>query len=307
MNQYMEGVGITVRYKSIRWLSIALVCAFLMNMTACTSGKGAVPAAAVRTVSGEIIEHKSAVRNNTLHRISPDTLKTPMASSGLMQLFLDDNSFGIALYEKTREKYWYSLPASDAPGYDDSASTVTLDVLCGNTLYKLNSQDDCVQYGNIACDTLGSGKLSGFYVSYVMTADEATARKVSRDKIFEDAIQSKDFAPTDIAFLVRVTYELRDGNLYVSAQWKNLSENADAVVCDLSLLPFFGASTQGEKGDYFLLPDGCGTLVHTDVQDPDFSPIDLHVYGSDPASDAQTDTSTALFPASGRQRLCRNH
>ncbi len=282
---------------AFRLLCFALVCAFLLNLTGCGGGKGAVPAAAVRTVAGEIAERTGSVRDKTLHLIDPDALGSPMAESGLMQLYLDDNSFGIALYEKTREKYWYALPTSAPAGYDYSAATVTLDVLYGNTMYKLNSQDDCVQYGNVACDTLGSGKLSGFYVTYVLTADEATARKVTGDKIFEDTIRPTDFARTDVAFLVRVTYELRDGNLYVSAEWKNLSENEDAVVCNLSLLPFFGASERGQKGDYFLLPDGCGAQIRTDVQDPAFTPIDLRVYGDDPSVMTQSQAQPALFPA----------
>ena len=286
-----------MRYRLTRLLCLALVCAFVLNLCACTRGKGAVPAASVLTVSGEIAERSSAVRNKTLHLIDADSLGSPMASSGLMQLYLDDNSFGIALYEKTREKYWYALPTSASSGYDYSAATLTMDVLYGNTLYTLNSQDDSVQYGNVACDTLGDGKLSGFYVTYVLTSDEATARKITGEKIFEDSIRPADFVRTDIAFQVRVTYELRDGNLYVSAQWKNLSENADAIVCNLSLLPFFGASAQGQKGDYFLLPDGCGTQIHTDVQDPAFTPIDLRVYGGDASVSGQSGVYPALFPA----------
>ena len=285
------------RRRFVRILAFVLVCALLWSMAGCAGGKGAVPAAAVQTVSGAITERVSTVRDKTLHLIDPDKLGSPMASSGLMQLFLDDNSFGIALYEKTRKKYWYAMPTAASAGYDDSAATVTMDVLYGNTMYKLNSQDDCMQYRNVACDTLGDGALSGFYVTYVLTPDETTARKVSSEKIFEDTIAESDFTRTDIAFQVRVTYELLDGNLYVSADWKNLSANTDAIVCNLSLLPFFGASSQGAKGDCFLLPDGCGTLMHTDVQDPAFTPVDLRVYGDDPSAPSGDPVYPALFPA----------
>lgn len=283
--------------RSLRVLALVLVCIFLFLPSGCAGGKGTVPAAAVLTVGGEITQRTGKVRDKSLHRIDPSALGTPMVSSGLMQLFLDDNSFGIALYEKTRKKYWYALPATPSPGYDDSAATLTLDVLYGNTLYKLNSQDDCMQYRNVACDTFGEGALSGLRVTYVLTPDETTAHKVSGEKIFDDSISETDFNRTDIAFRVRVTYELLDGNLYVSADWKNLSGNPDAIVCNLSLLPFFGASSTGAKGDYFLLPDGCGTLVHTDVQDPSFTPIDLRVYGDDASCPADGAVYPALLPA----------
>ena len=98
-----------------------------------------------------------------------------------------------------RPDQFHALPTEASKNYDYSAATLTMDVLYGNTMYKLNSQDDCVQYGNVACDTLGDGKLSGFYVTYVLTADEATARKVTGDKIFEDSLRPTDFAKTDIA------------------------------------------------------------------------------------------------------------
>ena len=286
-----------MRNTVIRLLACALVCALLLQFAGCGSGKGAVPAAAVMTVSGKIAEHTSQTRDPALHLLHPDKLGSPIASSGLMQLYLDSDSYGIALYERTREKYWYALPTTAAAG-STAAATLTLDVLYGNTMYKLNSQDDSVQYGNAAFHPFNDGKRSGLSVFYIITADETAARKITdKSKILDNTVKASDFARTDVAFKVIVTYELRDGNLYVTADWKNLSENADAVVCGMSLLPFFGASTQGAAGDYFLLPDGCGTLLHTDVQDPAFTPIDLRVYGDDPAVPSESQAKSALFPA----------
>ena len=280
-------------------LFVLLVLCF--SLTGCSGGKGTVPAAAVRTVAGAVSERKSSVRDRSLHLVNPKKLGSAMASSGLMQLFLDDNSFGIALYEKTQKKYWFSMPAAANAGYDNSAATVTLDVLYGNTLYKLNSQDDSVAYGNVACDTLGDNKLTGFHVSYVLTADEATAKKLTAEQIFDDSVKRDQFSKTDIAFLVRVTYELLDGNLYASAEWKNLSENTDAVLCNLSLLPFFGASYKGEKGDFMLVPDGCGAEIFTAVKDPAFKPLTLRVYGDNPSAPTEG-TYPALFPAFGAKQ-----
>ena len=280
-----------------RCAALLLAAALCIPLAGCGGGKGTVPAAAVQTVSGSITERIGSAPDRSLHRLYPDALKVPMASSGLMEIYLDDKTFGIALYEKTKEKYWYSLPMQPGAHYDDSAATVTLDVLYGNTLYKLNSQDDCVQYRNVACDTLGDTSPYGFFVTYVLTADAATAAKIDNGRIFAGDITSADFARSDIAYMVRVTYELIDGNLYVSATWKNLSENPDAVLCDLSLLPFFGASASGKTGDFFLIPDGCGAMIHTDKNDPSFSPIDLRVYGDNPAAGKGEASIPALFPA----------
>ena len=276
--------------------AVLLVCVLLLA-SGCSRGKGTVPAAAVRTLSGAIAEHTNAVRDRALHVVDPRALATPMASSGLMQIFLDDKSFGIALYEKTREKYWYAMPSATGGAFDETACVFEMDVLYGNTLYKLNSQDDSVQYGNVAVDATGEGSVTGFTVSYVLTADETTAGKITGEQLFSDDIQSGRFSRTDVAYLVRVTYELRDGNLYVSADWKNLSENPDTIVYDLSLLPWFGAQGKGAKGDFFLIPDGCGAAIHTDMQDASFEDVCLQVYGSDPAVLEDNGAQTALFPA----------
>ena len=147
-----------------RALALLTLAALCVSLAGCGGGKGTVPAAAVQTITGSITERTGTVQDRSLHLFDKTALEVPMASSGLMQLFLDDNSFGIALYEKTREKYWYALPPTAGSHYDDSAATVTLDVLYGNTLYKLNSQDDCVQYRNVACNSTGGTSVSGFSV-----------------------------------------------------------------------------------------------------------------------------------------------
>ena len=121
-----------------RALALLTLAALCVSLAGCGGGKGTVPAAAVQTITGSITERTGTVQDRSLHLFDKTALEVPMASSGLMQLFLDDNSFGIALYEKTREKYWYALPPTAGSHYDDSAATVTLDVLYGNTLYKLS-------------------------------------------------------------------------------------------------------------------------------------------------------------------------
>ncbi len=280
-----------------RALAFLLALAVLSASAGCSRGKGTVPAAAVRTLTGAITERTAQVRDHSLHAVDPRAMQTPMASSGLVQLFLDKKSYGIALYEKTREKYWYAMPSVTGGAFDDGACVVTLDVLYGNTVYRLNSQDDSVQYGNVAVLQEDASKDSEFTVCYVLTADETTAGKITKEEIVGGKIRSDRFGRTDIAYAVHVTYTLRDGNLYVGAQWQNLSENPDATVRSLSLLPWFGAQGKAEKGDYFLIPDGCGAAIHTDIQDPAFENIDLKVYGADPAVGEDEGTLPALCPA----------
>ncbi len=282
--------------------ALIVLLSLVFSLFGCDSSRGALPASEVVRIEGDLKEKKSEIKDRNLHLIDTDSLDNSMASSGLLEIFLDDRSFGIALYEKTKQKYWYSLPDRANYNYDYSAATVTLEVLCGNTLYKLNTQDDSVAYGNIACEVLGDAKRTGFTVTYVIASDSKTAGKITSDQVINETIKADAFDKNDIVYEVKVTYELLDGNLYVSAQYRNLSENRDAYLLNMELLPFFGASDTAENGDFMLVPDGCGAVINTATDDVDFKPLTFEVYGDNPSADAEDDDCSAYFPAFGAKQ-----
>ena len=125
----------TVKKGLQRVFAVTVLLSLIFGLFGCNGADGVIPTAEVVRIEGEIKEQISDVRDRSLHLVNPETLANSMASSGLMEIFLDDNSFGIALFEKTKQKYWYSLPTKANANYDYSAATVTIDVLCGNTLY----------------------------------------------------------------------------------------------------------------------------------------------------------------------------
>ncbi|MCL2507983.1 MAG: DUF5696 domain-containing protein [Oscillospiraceae bacterium] len=307
----------------------AFILAALLLFTFTLAGCGLLkpPALSLNTLrfEGEIREHVSAVRDPSLHFIDGERLGNPMTSSGLMRLYLDDNSFGVALFETSKEQMWYSLPIAadeddsqdgDQDDNDDAytpapvaaghggspAAIARLDIVCGRDVYRVNSQDDAVAYGNVAVDVTGSMEVTGFDVKYVITVDEATAKSVDRDKLADGELSERDFKKTDIVFLVTVSYRLRDGNLYISAAWENLSGNGNAFIENLGLFEFFGANTEAKDGDFILVPDGCGAVIYTAVPDPNFKPLRFAVYGGDVVNPGRQATLPAIFPAFGAKR-----
>ena len=101
-----------------------------------------------------------------------------------------------------------------------------------------------------------------------------------------------------------VDYQIKDGSVYVNAKYENLVEGSEAKLTKLSLLNFFGAYSEPQKGDYIFVPDGSGALIKTDTKDDSFdSELVFPVYGGDAASgNANGGTANALVPAYGMKQ-----
>ncbi len=271
----------------------------------------------ILSVSGKMTEKSAALSDKSIHLVNPDNFNDTVAQSGLLSLYIDDTSYGVALYQRNASesakayvvsndedddsaKYWYSLPAKANEDYDYSAASFTLDVSVGNTLYHLNSQDNAVIWGNVSCDVLGDkSTFTGYDLKYVVTVDKETAAKVDKMKIADSQLSESDFSKTDVVFLVNLKYDLLDGNFYVTSDWKNLSGNGSAVIERLGLLEFFGASDTAQDGDFMLVPDGCGAVIRTSVEDKAFKPLSFVVYGG--KTDGES-SFPAIFPAFGAKQ-----
>lgn len=280
------------------------------------AGCGNAQNADILSFSGKITEKSAVVYDKSIHLINPGNFNDTVAQSGLLSLYIDDKSYGVALYQRNatekvenyaaltddneKEKYWYTLPAESNVNYDYSAATFTIDVSAGGTLYHLNSQDNSVAFKNVTCDVMGDkSTFTGYDLKYVVTVDEKTAAKVDKMKIADNLFDESDFSKSDIIFFVNVKFDLRDGNLFVTANWKNLSGNESAVIERLGLLEFFGADDKAENGDFILVPDGCGAVIKTASADSTFMPLSFVMYGDDEYGE---NTYPAVFPAFGAKQ-----
>jgi len=240
-------------------LSIAMVLLFV----ACNPSTG-------KSYTYKTGEKKIVLPSNAgveYRAVSSDNLEL-ICSSGLIELYLDTQTYAVVIKETSLGNYWYSLPTENV----DGAAILSLDVSKGETLYKLNSQDNSVAFGKVQYEK----KQDGVWVSYTLSE--------KKDK------------PT-IFLPVTVKYTLKDGSLNVDINCKKLTENDSIKVETIELLKYLGATKAVQNGDFMLVPDGCGAKINTAIV-TDKQNYNLKVYGEDYAA-TNKGSKPAVVPAFG--------
>ncbi|MGN0485958.1 MAG: DUF5696 domain-containing protein [Acutalibacteraceae bacterium] len=168
-----------------------------------------------------------------------------IASCGMMRLYLDRDTFGLALQDRITAATWRSLPESAVSG----AAAAELTVLIDGREYILNSQRDSVALGAVQAET-GENTLTVTY----------------------------SFPGAGI--VLPLVYTLGDSLFTVEIDCENIICGKDTVIKSLSLLPFFGAC-KSEEGAYALLPDGSGALLSFGETARDYGDKSVRIYGRD--------------------------
>ena len=259
--------------------ALLLSAAMLCSLSACSDP------VAVTKIKGTPTE-AGAAESTLLHSVGDKANLQQVGKSGLIELLFDESTYSVCVADLSHddsEKLWSALPTQENSG----AATATLEIVSGDTLYKLNTQDNSVSFQNAQC-SFADDALS---VTYILAPDTATAHKEKYDK-------------DDIAFKLVVNYQIKDGSVYVSAKYENLVADSDAKLTKLSLLNLFGAYSEPQQGDYIFVPDGSGALIKTDTRDDSFdSELSFPIYGGDAASGhANSGTANALIPAYGMKQ-----
>lgn len=263
----------------MRTVSILLVTAMLVCSCACSKS------VSVSTIKGKP-KQVTQPQSTLLHSVGEQDKFEKIGESGLIELWFDESTYTVCVADRSHEeseKFWLSLPSQE----NSSAAAATLEIVNGDMLYLLNTQDNSVSYRKAEYELADNAVT----VTYTLLADKATAQKTEYDK-------------DDIAFKLVLSYELRDGSMYVSAKYENLVKNSKAKLTRLYLLDSFGSYTNAQKGDYIFVPDGSGALIKTDTSDSSFdSELQLPIYGSDPSL-GQTDEGEAVarVPAYGMKQ-----
>ena len=259
--------------------ALLLSAAMLCSLSACSDP------VAVTKIKGTPTE-AGAAESTLLHSVGDKANLQQVGKSGLIELLFDESTYSVCVADLSHddsEKLWSALPTQENSG----AATATLEIVSGDTLYKLNTQDNSVSFQNAQC-SFADDALS---VTYILTPDSGTAHKEKYEK-------------DDIAFKLVVNYQIKDGSVYVSAKYENLVADSDAKLTKLSLLNSFGAYSEPQQGDYIFVPDGSGALIKTDTRDDSFdSELSFPIYGGDAASGhANSGTANALIPAYGMKQ-----
>jgi hypothetical protein len=255
-------------------LSVLMLC--LVFLPACSSGKPTK----IKANTGNVISAKTA--DARLHTTDVTALKK-VASSGLLELYIDEISLAVAVKETTNGKMWLSLPAES----NTYAGVLSLNVLTKNGILYLNSQDNSVAMGGATFEQTENG----VKISYVFTLDE------NSEKIFN---KEKDAKAAQIK--AEANFYLTDGNFYFSADCSNLTATDGLYIEKLAPLPYFGSTFGGGAEEYFLLPDGPGALMHVNSNDHNTSFVNLPVYGADQSAifgESVSDYPTVIMPVFG--------
>ncbi len=232
---------------------IAVVCLVAVLFTSCG------------TTTPEINEYiKPKYSGDNFHKTDVSAYKI-VSKSGLIELLFDEKTATVAIRDTNSKAVWTTLPAKNiTKEIQSSALEITLSD-GSDKLYTLNSQDNAVAHGNFT----HTASVDGISVTYSMALDKETGAKAI-----------SEVKSNEIRADITVLYTLRDGSFYTNVSMNNVSVPEDVSLESIKILNNFGAYETSSKDDYLFVPDGCGAIIKTGVEDKDFSPLSLLVYGN---------------------------
>ncbi len=232
----------------------------------------------------ENIEYiKPVYSGNGFYKTDASTYET-ISESGLVELLFDENTATIGVRDTNSGDIWSTLPDSNIPKEIQSSSLEINLSDGGNRIYTLNTQDNSVAHGNFSYKTSSQG----VSVTYSMALDKETGAK-STDNVKSGEIRAD----------LTISYTLQDGSLYVNVDMNNVFLPKGIILEDITMLNNFGAFEVGSLDDYLFIPDGCGAILKTAVDDSEFKPVSLPVYGEDAATSDTRKSSECFIGAFG--------
>ena len=260
---------------------LSIICLVTMLFSACGAD---ISTKSVRMKSENIIIAEN--QGDNLHKTAIGNYES-VCKSGLIEMFFDKTTMTVAIKDTNSNNFWATLPQPElAKALNSSAVEVTLSNGDEN-VYVLNSQDNSVAFGN-ASYTVGESNVT---VKYAMSLDAETG-KANIDDLKKDQIRAD----------LTVIYTLRDGSFFVNVSMNTLSLPKGVYLEKVKILCDFGAYEQSGAEDYIFVPDGSGALIMTGVEDAEFTPISLSVYGNDLATTDNIQKSNCLVGAFGMKR-----
>lgn len=262
----------------IKFISLTVVITMLF--ASCSSG------VKTKTVKSPMINKVQAVyTGDENHRSSEGNFKS-VCKSGLIELLFDEKTMTAAVRDTNSGNLWTTLPTASSKQLPSSAVEVELSNGDGS-LYTLNSQDNALAFGNASFEL----SENGVSVKYSIAPDAETG-KADIASLTEKQIR------VDLTVL----YTLKDGSFYVNVSMNTLSLPEGVYLERIKLLNDFGAYEQGAADDYIFVPDGSGALIMTGIEDAEFKPLTLSVYGEDKALGGNGEKSDCLVGAFGMKR-----
>lgn len=232
--------------KTARLLCVLLlIAAVVAGASGCTSHSfGSIVINSIRSSEG----------GSNSFRVHDSSDNVKLASSESAELYLNKNNGGISLVSLYTGKKWTSLPSFE----NSFAASFAVKVTDGETVYVLDS----------------SASIKN--------------NKLSVEKTADGAVVTYELKWDALSISLPVEFSLKGASLTVSVDTSAFVTLSDGLtVLSISFFPYFGSVRYNAEnadysvfGDYFLLPDGSGALMHTAVEDENTA-LTFSVYGKD--------------------------
>lgn len=185
-----------------------------------------------------------------------------ISSSGMLEMYLDEKTLAVCILDTISGKMWRSLPSKSTK---EKSANLIADIIIKGREYSLNSQSDSV---SMDCARYEVNE-NGIVIYYSFRKSLENGKKI------------------DLTIPLSLT--LSDGSFSAQIDCKNIEDNSTTEIYlrSLYVLPCFGADSQGQKGDFILLPSASGIILDTYKQAESFDEISLPVYGEDIAKGSE--------------------
>ena len=169
-----------------------------------------------------------------------------LAESGSLACYYDERTGSVGLCGPAREPVWSALPSYP----NRTAAVVAAEAFNGTATYELNSQDHAAAFGAVSATADGDGVT----VTYVMADKEATALK-----------SPEELKAGDVCVSIPVRYAFRNGRLTVSVDMADVVCAPGLILCNISLLPSWGAIDHENESARSAVPAAETTAEETDA------------------------------------------
>ncbi len=261
---------------------LALICAVLILFTACGAGVH------TQSIKADEIKYQySDYAGDSLHQADGKAYKS-IAKSGLIELLYDENTMTVAIKDTGSGNIWTSLATAESADKKKSLSAVEVELSKGDeNVYVLNSQDNSVNFGN----AVATEHDNGISIKYALSLDAETGKK-----------DIEELEKETIRVDLTVNYTLKDGSFYTNVSMNTVTLPEGVYLEKIRVLKDFGSFEKSGAEDYIFVPDGSGALIMTGVEEKDFEPLSLSVYGDDPAINTDYHNFSCLVGAFGVKR-----
>ena len=224
------------------------------------------------TTDGKAKDGKTYTNEDGWQVVLADTYDAVISSARFvtendkLALYVDDDTAVIGLYDKAKDKMWWSTPEN--VGHDKTATNTIVEDL-SSSLKMVYGEPDARSTTNMR--SRGDAKIK--------VKDKSSGVKITYS--FKKA-----------GITVPVTYTLEDDYLEAKIDTADIEEEdtsqSGKLVTSLSMLSSFGAASSADTG-YFVIPDGSGALIRFNNGKKTAKSYTGYVYGSDVTAVAQTE------------------